>query len=109
MKEGIFTKAPGPAGRYLRKLYLQFQDWPLALSAYNMGEARLSRLMKKHKLKKFWALARKPDFPVETAFYVPKIFAVIRIMKSPALYGFDQFRVFLPYNYDVFYVPGGLS
>ena len=103
-----FQKSTRAAGRYLRELYLQFQNWPLALAAYNMGEARLDRLMKKHKQERFWALARKPDFPVETAFYVPKVLAVIRIMKSPARYGFDQFRIFLPYNYDVFYVPGGV-
>ena len=102
-----FQKSTRAAGEYLYELYQQFRDWPLTLAAYNMGEHRLSRLMKKHRLDNFWALARKPDFPRETAYYVPKVLAVIRIMKSPARYGFHQFKILLPYEYDVFYVPGG--
>ena len=102
-----FQKSTRAAGKYLYQLYRQFQDWPLSLAAYNMGERRLSRLIKKHRSDNFWILARKPDFPRETAFYVPKILAVILIMKSPARYGFHQFKILLPYEYDVFYVPGG--
>ena len=102
-----FQKSTRAAAAYLYKLYQQFRDWPLSLAAYNMGEERLSRLMKKHRSDNFWALARKPDFPRETISYVPKALAVIHIMKSPARYGFHQFKILLPYEYDVFYVPGG--
>lgn len=102
-----FQKSTRAAGEYLYELYQQFQDWPLSLAAYNMGEDRLHQLIKKHNSKNFWILARKPDFPRETAFYVPKALAVIHIMKSPARYGFHQFKILPPYRYDVFYVPGG--
>ena len=102
-----FQKSTRAAASYLDKLYQQFQDWPLTLAAYNMGEERLDRLIKKHRSNNFWALKRKPDFPKETALYVPKVLAIIHIMKSPARYGFPQFKILLPYEYDVFYVPGG--
>ena len=103
-----FQKSTRAAGDYLYCLYRDFQDWPLSLAGYNMGEARLKELIKKYRSTDFWALSRKPDFPRETAFYVPKILAVIRIMKSPGRYGFRQFKAFRPYRYDVFYAPGGV-
>ena len=103
-----FQKSTRAAGDYLYCLYQDFQDWPLSLAGYNMGEARLKKLIKKHRSRDFWTLSRKPDFPRETALYVPKILAVIRIMKSPSRYGFRQFKALSPYSYDVFYAPGGI-
>ena len=102
-----FEKSTRAAGRYLKILYQEFGSWLLSLSAYNMGEARLRKLTQKYKTKNFWVLARKTDFPRETAQYVPKIMAAILIMRSPESYGFTQFPVLEPYQYDLFYIPGG--
>lgn len=104
-----FEKSTRAAGKYLTSLYLEFRSWPLSLSAYNMGESRLRKLIKKYKTRNFWILFRKKDFPRETALYVPKILAVIHIMKSPESYGFTQFTVLEPHDYDLFYVPGGTN
>ena len=102
-----FEKSTRAAGRYLKSLYREFGSWLLSLSAYNMGEARLRKLTEKYKTDNFWVLARKADFPKETAQYVPKIMAAILIMKSPESYGFTQFPILEPYQYDLFYIPGG--
>ena len=102
-----FKKSTLAASSYLKELYLLFDDWLLTLAAYNMGENRLQRLIKKHQTKDFWKLSKKHDFPKETAQYVPKILAVISIMKSPSRYGFNRFAVLSPYRYDIFYAPGG--
>jgi len=104
-----FEKSTKAASRYLLKLYQEFDDWLLTMAAYNMGETRLLKLIKKYDTQNFWALRRKPDFPKETSLYVPKILAAHLIMKNPGHYGFHQFSVLPPYRYDVFYAQGGLD
>lgn len=102
-----FEKSTWAAGKYLTSLYQEFGNWLLSLSAYNMGETRLRQLIQKYKTKNFWILAKKADFPRETAQYVPKIMAAIHIMRSPESYGFTQFSILEPHQYDLFYIPGG--
>ena len=104
-----FQKSTLAAAKYLYKLYGEFEDWLLSMSAYNMGETRLRGLIKKYKTKNFWVLYRKSDFPKETALYVPKILAAAHIVKHPELYGLNEFSILTPYKYDVFFTPGGTN
>ncbi len=104
-----FEKSTYAASQYLQFLYKEFGDWYLAAAAYNMGEKKLSHLIQKHKTKNFWALSQKHDFPYETAHYIPKLIAAITIAKAPSLYGFNYLKVKTPYNYEVFYLPGGTN
>ncbi|MBC6414844.1 MAG: lytic transglycosylase domain-containing protein [Bdellovibrionales bacterium] len=102
-----FEKSTKAAASYLYKLYIDFENWLLAMSAYNMGEKRLNSLIKKYKDNNFWTLRKKPDFPKETALYIPKILAVVHLLKYPADYGFKEFVILTPYQYDIFFIPGG--
>lgn len=100
-------KSTWAAGKYLRNLYSMFNDWNLALSAYNMGENRLKKLIKKHGTSDFWVLSQKDDFPKETRDYVPKFLAAALIAKNPSYYGFEIKRTLKPYSYTYQFVPGG--
>ncbi|MDE0517957.1 MAG: lytic transglycosylase domain-containing protein [Bdellovibrionales bacterium] len=104
-----FEKSTYAASQYLRFLYKQFGDWYLAAAAYNMGEQKLTRLIKKYKTKNFWSLAQKYDFPYETGQYVPQLIAAITIAKAPPLYGFNYLKIKEPYTYEIFYLPGGTN
>ena len=64
------------AAQYLRSLYHHYGDWRLALAAYNAGETRVDRLLKKQKGGTFDAIASQ--LPAETQMYVPKIEATLR-------------------------------
>lgn len=69
---------------YLKYLHNYFDgDWLLALAAYNSGEGRVRRAVKKNKrLNKatdFWSLS----LPKETRAYVPKLLALADIIKRP--------------------------
>lgn len=64
------------AAQYLRRLYGRFNDWELALAAYNAGESRVAALLKKSDVKTFDAIASK--LPAETQMYVPKFEAVLK-------------------------------
>lgn len=102
-----FRKSTTAASRYLGDLFKQFGSWYLTASAYNMGEGRLQRLVKKYNSKNYWILSKRPDFPDETRQYIPKLLAAMLIAKAPKLYGFHELKPQAPYAYDYFYVPGG--
>ena len=95
------------ATNYLGDLYKMFGDWYLAAAAYNMGEGRLKRLIKKYKTKNFWILSKKRGFPKETREYVPKLIATILIAKAPKIYGLKSVAPLKPYRYEVLKAPGG--
>jgi membrane-bound lytic murein transglycosylase D len=82
-------KATEAAARYLKALYEQFGDWNLALAAYNAGEGRVSRSLKKYGVRDFWSLARTRGLVRETKNYVPLIHAAIVVAKAPERYGFQ--------------------
>lgn len=63
------------AARYLRVLHARFNDWRLALAAYNCGEGTVQKLLKKHQARTFDEIA--PYLPAETQLYVPKVEATL--------------------------------
>lgn len=79
-----FLKATDAALEYLRILYKMFQDWPLALAAYNCGEGRLQRAIQDQGVKDYFQLA----LPEETERYVLRIAAAKVIMENPDQYGY---------------------
>jgi membrane-bound lytic murein transglycosylase D len=83
-------KATRAAAQYLRSLYGMFQDWNLALAAYNAGEGRVVRSLDRNNVDDFWELARtRRGLARETKNYVPMIHAAIVVAKAPAKYGFE--------------------
>ena len=82
-------KATRAAAKYLRDLYNQFHDWPLALAAYNAGPGRVSRALTENNVTSFWELCDKAALPKETRGYVPTFFATILIASDPPSYGFQ--------------------
>jgi membrane-bound lytic murein transglycosylase D len=95
------------AASYLNDLNKMFNSWYLAASAYNMGEGRMRNLIKKHKTENYWILSKAPDFPKETAEYIPKLIAAMLIAKAPALYGFNDLTPEQVPDYVYIEIPGG--
>jgi membrane-bound lytic murein transglycosylase D len=63
------------SAQYLKYLYKHFQDWRLALAAYNAGEGTVQKLLKRYKTHSYDAIAT--HLPAETQMYVPRIEAVL--------------------------------
>lgn len=61
------------AMEHLQRQYDRFDDWALALAAYNSGSGRVSRAIKRARSKNFWRLMRY--LPRETRNYVPAFIA----------------------------------
>ena len=72
---------------YLQKLHDMFDNWQLALAAYNWGEGSVSRAIEKNRR------AGRPTgytdlkMPIETQHYVPKLQAVKNIVAEPQKFG----------------------
>ncbi len=96
-------KSTRAAARHLKILYQTFGDWHLAMAAYNAGEGKVTRAMKRAGTKDFWKLARTRYLKRETRNYVPAILAAIIISKSPEEFGFAA-DYEEPLEYDVVHV-----
>jgi len=80
-------KSTHAAAKYLKKLHDEFDDWYLALAAYNCGENRVWRNIKREGTRDYWKLR---TLPPATRGYVPSLMAVIIIAKNPEKYGFTS-------------------
>jgi len=84
------------AAHHLRDLYLRFQNWDLALAAYNMGYEQLLDAIDRYGTTDFNELARQEAIPSETASYVPKIAAAAIVANNLDRFGFDGVNVMQP-------------
>ena len=76
------------AAAYLKDLHRMFDDWPLALAAYNCGPGRVKRTLNEAGAATFWDLLEEGYLPKETRGYVPTFFATLLIASDPETYGF---------------------
>ncbi len=93
-----FTAATDAALRYLKALHRLFQNWPLALAAYNCGEGRVQKELSAQGVNNYYHLG----LPEETERYVHRIIAAKIILETPARYGFDipQDQLYPPLDND---------
>jgi membrane-bound lytic murein transglycosylase D len=98
-------KSTHAAVSYLSELYNEFGSWYLAVAAYNAGEGKIRRAIKKYKTTDFWEIAQGRYLKLETKRYVPKLIAAIIIAKEPEKYGFDNIVYEPPLAYETVEVP----
>ena len=90
---------------YLQMLHRMFDDWHLALAAYNWGQGNVQRALERNRRARqdlVYTALRMPD---ETRNYVPKLQAVKNIVMSPAAFGLtlpklENHPFFLTVNID---------
>ncbi|MDD5693769.1 MAG: LysM peptidoglycan-binding domain-containing protein [Bacteroidales bacterium] len=72
-------KATDAACRHLSDLYGIYEDWLLALAAYNSGSGNVNKAIRRAgNIKNYWAI--QPFLPRETQGYVPAFISVCYIM-----------------------------
>lgn len=82
-------KSTDAACRYLRDLYSLFNDWELALAAYNAGPGNVKKAIRRSGYKRsFWEIY--PYLPRETRSYVPQFVAILYTMNYLAEHNFNN-------------------
>lgn len=100
-------KSTRAAMRYIRDLYLWFNDWYLTLNAYNWGWGNVRRALKQTNKTDptFWDIRNQKNIkmPNEAREYVPLFLAVLKITSEPEKYGIDVSKLnYLPeFKFDV--------
>jgi membrane-bound lytic murein transglycosylase D len=87
-----FVRSTEAAAKHLRDLFMAFQDWHLALAAYNAGRGAIGKLLSRTGEDDFWELARGGHLPGETRRFVPKVIALSLIVNNPDQYGFEGYQ-----------------
>lgn len=78
-------KATRIAAEYLKKSKERFGTWTLAAAAYNAGNARIARNLKRQQVDNYYDLLLNN----ETARYVFRIVALKEVLSYPKKYGFE--------------------
>lgn len=84
------------ACKYLKSLNNSFNDWDLALAAYNSGPGNVSKAIRRSGGKtNYWNL--REFLPRETAGYVPAFLATMYIFEYAKEHGFKKQSARIPY------------
>lgn len=96
------------AAAYLKDLHRQFDDWSLALAAYNCGPGRVRGAMSRTGATSFWELLEMTALPKETRGYVPTFYATLLIVGDPEAHGF-RLQAAEPLEHKAVEIEGPLS
>lgn len=93
-------KATIAASKYLKKLYGDFGAWELAAAAYNAGEGKMGRAIRRYRTENFWKIRKGRYLKPETKNYVPKIMALAIIGKNLKSFGFEDIEFYEPLDFE---------
>ncbi len=77
------------AVQFLKDLHEMFQSWELAIAAYNSGESKIIRAIRRYGVFDFWVISKQRFLRPETRDYVPKMIAAALIAKNRTQFGFQ--------------------
>jgi membrane-bound lytic murein transglycosylase D len=84
-----FWKSTHGALSKLEENYTAYDDWALALAAYNSGGGAITRLLERTGIRDYWVLAETKQLKYESIYYVPKLIAVYYIVSNPRKFGLN--------------------
>ena len=87
------------AARYLRDLHGIFDDWTLAIAAYNCGPGNINKAISRSGGKRdFWQIY--PFLPRETRGYIPAFIAATYVMNYYPEHGLKAYTFNIPKSFD---------
>jgi membrane-bound lytic murein transglycosylase D len=94
------VKSTAAAADYLKDLYGMFGSWNLAMAAYNAGEGRIMKAMRRSNADDYWDLLGTTHIRPETKEYVPRFIAASMIAANPQEFGFGEIEYRAPMSYE---------
>jgi len=85
------------AAEMLRFLYDEYENWELALAAYNSGYNKIKRAIRREKTSNYWELKR---IPRETRNFVPNFYAILHLLANPKQYSLNLPEISKPLDYE---------
>lgn len=82
-------KSTDAALKKLAENYKYFNDWFLAIGAYNCGTGAMARAIKKAGNSDFWYLVEHKYLSKQTSEYVPKLIAITDLALNSEYYGIE--------------------
>lgn len=96
-------KSTHAAARYLRDLHKIYDNWPLAIAAYNCGPGNVNKAIARSGGKySFWEIYYY--LPRETRGYIPAYIAAAYMMNFYSLHGLHPNKITIPTNNDTIVV-----
>jgi membrane-bound lytic murein transglycosylase D len=103
------TESTRAALDYLAYLHDMFDDWLLALAAYNSGEGRVLQAQQSNRARgqpvDFWSIS----LPAETRNYVPRLLGMAELLTRPADYGYELQPLSDEPRFEVVELPGQIE
>lgn len=86
-----FEKSTVAAARHFQDLYDRFDDWYLALAAYNAGSGKIIKAIRRYKTRDFFKMSQRRYryLKLETKDYVPKYLALRYLARNYQEFGFE--------------------
>ena len=78
------------AAKHLKDLHIEFDDWYLAMAAYNCGPNRVKSAIRRTGSRDYWTLLRRRALPRETRNYVPIILAMTYVGQNLDLFDIGE-------------------
>jgi len=91
--------ATNAAIAHLDVLHGMFNNWYLAMAAYNAGSYKVRKVLKRDQVDDYWDLK---SLPRETKKYVPKFLAAMHICRNLEDYGMDTLQIAKPLKFEIF-------
>ncbi len=90
-------KSTVAAAEFLRFLYDEFNNWELALAAYNTGYSKIKRAIVREKTINYWELKH---IPRETYHFIPNFYAILHLLANPKKYQLNLPELSAPLDYE---------
>ncbi len=81
-------KSTRVACKYLKTLFRKYNDWNIAIAAYNVGETNINDNLRFQNVRNFFDLYLNE----ETSRYVFRVYAMKEIFENPAKYGMEPYH-----------------
>ncbi|MCY4188377.1 MAG: LysM peptidoglycan-binding domain-containing protein, partial [Bryobacterales bacterium] len=88
------------AAKHLKDLHIEFDDWYLAMAAYNCGPNRVKSAIQRTGSRDYWILTERRALPRETRNYIPIILAMTLVGQNLELFDLGEIDYAPPLEYD---------